>query len=431
MNKLNSIITSDQPHKEMHCFPQEYIIFIKVHKAGSTTVMNILQTFGLKRKLNFILPKENNYLSHEKWSYPSYNKTFNSRILMPPNNEAVHILCNHIVYSYKVFNAILSGRHLAKKRTSQFRKIIQGGYGESDSLQQLSAHIYDFNPFQKDGTKYYSSDKSSCDQNFDKARNHKKLFHERKSNLSERNDYFYFTILREPLQQVISAVFYYDMFPKVAYNKLMKKILSNPNPYSQNRMSFDLGLDSKDFYNVTSIDQFITDIDRDFDLILLMEYFDESMILLRRWLCWDMSDIMYIKKNSGYSKTFVTINYEQRQFFRYNYSLADSRLYEYFYKKFWCKVIEEGPKFWDEVLHFKSIQKTISNYCFSLPRNFTKLAFHFSTSVKKSLDDVEILEIPSSKWNSHFIVNATTCAYMMETELSMISHIRKWEYGFS
>ncbi|CAI9733251.1 galactose-3-O-sulfotransferase 2-like isoform X3 [Octopus vulgaris] len=211
----------------------------------------------------------------------------------------------------------------------------------------------------------------------------------------------------------------------------MEKILSNPTPYSQNRMSFDLGLDSKDFYNVTSIDQFIANIDRDFDLILLMEYFDESMILLRRWLCWDMSDIIYIKKNAGHRKTFVTINYEQRQLFRYNYSLADSRLYEYFYEKFWCKVMEEGPNFWDEVLHFKSIQKMISNYCHALPPNVIKQACHISTSASKGLDDVEILKVPSSKWNSHFIVNATTCACMVENELPMIRYIRKWEYGFS
>lgn len=408
---------------------QLFLLYIKhsilqIHKAGSTTIMSILQNFGLKRKLNFMLPRADNYLSRVKWPYPPYSKTFNSQILMPPNNEAVHILCNHVVYSHKAFDAILSGRYLAKKQTIHFQKVsVEDGYRGAGILEQLSTRV-----LQKDGTKNY---KSSCDhRDLNKARKYRIMFHKSKTNLSERNDYFYFTMLREPLQQVISAVFYYEIFPKVAYNKLMEKILSNPNPYSQNRMSFDLGLDRKDFYNAAKIDQFIAEIDRDFDLILLMEYFDESLILLRRWLCWDMSDIIYIKKNPGFGQRFVKINNEQLQFFHHNYSLADSRLYKYFYEIFWCKVLQEGPNFWDEVLHFKSVQKNIRNYCNSLPPDFTKLAFHFSTSDKRGLDEIEILKIPSSKWNSPFTINATTCAYMMERELTMVSHIRKWEYSF-
>ena len=41
----------------------------------------------------------------------------------------------------------------------------------------------------------------------------------------------------------------------------------------------------------------LTGIDKELGLVMITEYSDESNILLRRKMCWDMSDILYISIN--------------------------------------------------------------------------------------------------------------------------------------
>ncbi|XP_055954364.1 ras-related protein rapA-like, partial [Patella vulgata] len=38
-------------------------------------------------------------------------------------------------------------------------------------------------------------------------------------------------------------------------------------------------------------------IKNDFSLVLIMEYFDESLVLMRRLFCWELKDIIYLKLN--------------------------------------------------------------------------------------------------------------------------------------
>lgn len=45
------------------------------------------------------------------------------------------------------------------------------------------------------------------------------------------------------------------------------------------------------------------------DLVLIMEYFDESLVLLKRELCWDLDDVVYFKLNQRseeYKQTNIT-----------------------------------------------------------------------------------------------------------------------------
>ena len=41
----------------------------------------------------------------------------------------------------------------------------------------------------------------------------------------------------------------------------------------------------------------IDDLAEKIDLVLIMEYFDESLVLLKRELCWDLDDVVYFKLN--------------------------------------------------------------------------------------------------------------------------------------
>jgi hypothetical protein len=59
----------------------------------------------------------------------------------------------------------------------------------------------------------------------------------------------------------------------------------------QNQMLWDFGLDHSQLTNETAIREKILEIDSNFDLVMVAEKFDESIILLRDELCWSYKDV--------------------------------------------------------------------------------------------------------------------------------------------
>lgn len=57
------------------------------------------------------------------------------------------------------------------------------------------------------------------------------------------------------------------------------------------------------------IKKHIDELEEKIDLVLIMEYFDESLVLLKRELCWDLDDVVYFKLNQRsqeYKQTNIT-----------------------------------------------------------------------------------------------------------------------------
>ena len=72
---------------------------------------------------------------------------------------------------------------------------------------------------------------------------------------------------------------------------------------------FDLGLKHKYYNDPVMINKHIDDLAEKIDLVLIMEYFDESLVLLKRELCWDLDDVVYFKLNQRaqeYKQTMIT-----------------------------------------------------------------------------------------------------------------------------
>ena len=45
---------------------------------------------------------------------------------------------------------------------------------------------------------------------------------------------------------------------------------------------FDLGLSFKYYQNFTAINKYIQFLDKEFDLVMIADYFDESLVLMKR-----------------------------------------------------------------------------------------------------------------------------------------------------
>ena len=106
-------------------------------------------------------------------------------------------------------------------------------------------------------------------------------------------------------------------------------------------MMWEFGLNSASFDNAIAIKEKIDEIDSTFDLVLLKEKFDESIILLKDLLCWDYSDVTSLTLNAHDPSTKSKISAIARQKLQY-WMHADYQLYNYFKAKFEAKLDSFG-----------------------------------------------------------------------------------------
>ncbi|XP_054690912.1 galactose-3-O-sulfotransferase 2 isoform X2 [Grus americana] len=189
---------------------------------------------------------------------------------------------------------------------------------------------------------------------------------------------FYFSILRNPISLLESSYIYYkDYAPAFRISKDVNEYLASPmkyyhqadyeqNSYARNLMWFDFGYDNNAEDNEKYIEAVLKEIEQNFHLILIADYFDESMILLKHALCWDLDDVIYFKLNSRSQDTVQTLTPESKERIKAWCSL-DWKLYLHFNQTFW-RIIEEtiGLEVLEkEVNHLRTRQKELMETCLS------------------------------------------------------------------
>ncbi|KAK4819703.1 hypothetical protein QYF61_010797 [Mycteria americana] len=189
---------------------------------------------------------------------------------------------------------------------------------------------------------------------------------------------FYFSILRNPIALLESSYVYYkDSVPAFRTSKDVNEYLASPmkyyhpanyeqNIYARNIMWFDFGYDNNAEDNKKYIQAVLKEIEQNFHLILIADYFDESMILLKHTLCWDLDDVIYFKLNSRSQDTVQTLTPESKERIKVWCSL-DWKLYLHFNQSFWRRLeetigLEDLEK---EVNHLRMRQKELVETCLS------------------------------------------------------------------
>ncbi|XP_063399660.1 galactose-3-O-sulfotransferase 2-like [Mytilus trossulus] len=111
------------------------------------------------------------------------------------------------------------------------------------------------------------------------------------------NDTAYVGIVREPFNQFLSTLNYFGapyIFEKIkALNKVLK-YLQNPTQYehglpykwsmTNNRMAVEFGFPSNLFrqYSEDESMEYLRKLDKEFQFVIIMEYFTESVVMMRR-----------------------------------------------------------------------------------------------------------------------------------------------------
>ncbi|XP_043921646.1 galactosylceramide sulfotransferase [Protopterus annectens] len=172
-------------------------------------------------------------------------------------------------------------------------------------------------------------------------------------------DTVYVTILRDPAYLFESSFHYFgSVIPltwKITADDKLAEFLRDPwhyyDPsgynahYLKNLLFFDFGYDNNMNPENISVREYIEDIDKRFHFVMILEYFDESLILLKDILCWDMADILYFKLNARKDSIVSRLSgdlYSKAT----EWNKIDSKLYQYFNASFWRKVEAYG---WDRM----------------------------------------------------------------------------------
>ena len=261
------------------CHARTRFVYIKMIKCASTTLTDLFRRFGLKHRLSFVLPPKGRiYIG---WPYQIDDTCYRPA----KSTSGFNILCEHAVYNRRKFSRLM-GR----------------------------------------GTVYITS-------------------------------------IREPFSQVKSMVNYYDvlnisgvpmsvsdrftefMSNIEKYEAVYKSAEASPTRYcvpdgfsmTRNLMSFNLGFPTGGFrsvnedlaYDSNLVLRWIAELDSEFSLVIIVEQFYESMILLRRLMCWRLTDILFKISNTRSYEYRDAENADLVQLYHQR-SPVDYQLYQHF-----------------------------------------------------------------------------------------------------
>ncbi|XP_075534875.1 galactosylceramide sulfotransferase-like [Dermacentor variabilis] len=174
---------------------------------------------------------------------------------------------------------------------------------------------------------------------------HHTRFEEVEARALLKPDPVFVTIVREPASLFESLYSFYDLevsstWPLDATKNasLVKKIFRtlpgrSGGSLGLNQMSYDLGFDTEQSQNDSAVRHFIERVDAVFDLVMVAERMNESLVLLRHLLCWDVNDVIVFKLNARQSDFRRSRSAELTAELRALNSV-DTLLYEYFTKRF-------------------------------------------------------------------------------------------------
>lgn len=200
-------------------------------------------------------------------------------------------------------------------------------------------------------------------------------------------DTFYFSILRDPVALTESSYAYYkNVAPAFRRAKGLVDFAENPykyyeprlrnNHYARNLLWFDFGLDHNANFSLPLAKHGEAVIRRNFNLILLSEYFDQSMVLLRHALCWPLDAVVSFSLNArqpmskGSSSwvgravpAYLPLTEEQRQKLR-KWNALDWHLYQAFNHTFWKEVERFGwARMETEVTLLRNRREALARVC--------------------------------------------------------------------
>ena len=159
---------------------------------------------------------------------------------------------------------------------------------------------------------------------------------------------------------------------------------------------------------------YLQQLEREFDLVTITEQFDLSLLLLRRKLCWDISDMLYIPlkiATNKFNRNLSSSNIQHHQILNERFKTLNPNaygLYNYFNRTLSDLIMKAGLDLKDELTYFQELNSNVSKYCSKYIQHIIRNTSNFLNLINTS----EVLNIPASRWGTAHTVDPIECAMM-------------------
>jgi len=181
------------------------------------------------------------------------------------------------------------------------------------------------------------------------------------------------TILRDPVDLFESGYVYmglskyYNMdINKFAKSKILMKSAERKATavFGKNQLLWDLGLNPALMTRKEAVMAKIKEWNHEFDLVMIAEQFDESMLLLQNQLCWEVSDMTYLRLNERVPGAKTKMTEETRSVLR-KWLWADYLVYDHFKNKLEELIFSIQPQqdFQNRLSAFRATNNQLRSQC--------------------------------------------------------------------
>lgn len=156
-----------------------------------------------------------------------------------------------------------------------------------------------------------------------------------------------FTILRDPVDLFESLYAYHRMndtfgvdlkdFVQLIKDRSSSDDVRNQGIFGRNQMAWDLGLDPSSFDDREAVWELIRRMETQFDLVMIADRMEESLVLLRHLLCWPVEDMAHLDRNVRKRELTIQLDLDEREVLR-RWLGADAQIYNHFVRIFDSKV---------------------------------------------------------------------------------------------
>ncbi|KAI8506735.1 Galactose-3-O-sulfotransferase [Branchiostoma belcheri] len=189
------------------------------------------------------------------------------------------------------------------------------------------------------------------------------------------DDTMYITIVRNPADMYESIFYYFglDKYFRIHSRSPLKKFLGNPYyyvkknsrpPYQlyRNPMFYDLGYIRTEYVSEQTIKSDIGFLEKIFSVVMVADYFEESLILMKHTLCWDIDDVTFFKMNARREESIRHVTKEMAGKIR-SWNKADAMLFDHFNKTLWFKLSQLPFDWRKEVEVLKARNRRLQEEC--------------------------------------------------------------------
>ncbi|XP_016073326.1 PREDICTED: galactose-3-O-sulfotransferase 4 [Miniopterus natalensis] len=345
------------------CLPRQQLVFLKTHKSGSSSVLSLLHRYGDERGLRFALPTRYQF-GYPRLFQASWVKGFHPQ--GGGTQPHFHILCHHMRFNLKevlqvmpsdsfFFSIVRDPAALARSAFSYY-KSTSSAFRKAPSLAAFLANPRAFYRPGARGDHY--------------ARNLLWFDFGLPFPPEMRTKRGYPQPPRDPktpeLHVLTSGIG--SRAHTLDTNTLFHPAPTAADGHSQTSSHAALGLGSSSF-----IQWSLAWLDSVFDLVLVAEYFDESLVLLADALCWGLDDVVGFMHNaqagneqgrSTVSNGGLTAEDRQLTARARVWNNLDWALYVHFNRSLWARIKQYGQsRLESAVAELRARREALAKHC--------------------------------------------------------------------